>query len=52
MLMINFNIFRPLPSVKKVVHDVIDTGIEQEDLIDHTWTHLQGIYQFFLQLIS
>ena len=27
-------------------------GIEQEEVEDHTWTYLEGIYEFFLDLIS
>ena len=52
MIMIEFNIFRPLPSVNKAVHDVRDTGIEQQEVEDHTWRYLQGIYEIFLELIS
>jgi serine/threonine-protein phosphatase 2A regulatory subunit B' len=28
-----------------------ETGIEQEEQVDPSWPHLQGIYEFFLQLI-
>lgn len=51
MQMIEKNIFRPLPSVKKSNLAFSETGIEQEEEVDPAWTHIQGIYEFFLQLI-
>lgn len=51
MTMIEKNIFRPLPNVKKATLQVSDTGIDQEDEVDPAWPHLQGIYEFFLQLV-
>jgi serine/threonine-protein phosphatase 2A regulatory subunit B' len=51
MQMIERNIFRPLPSVKKANLGFSETGIEQEDEVDPAWPHLQGIYEFFLQLV-
>jgi len=49
--MIEKNIFRPLPNVKKSNLGFSETGIEQEDEVDPAWPHLQGIYEFFLQLV-
>jgi len=51
MTMIEKNIFRPLPNVKKANLQFSETGVEQEDEVDPAWPHLQGIYEFFLQLI-
>ena len=51
MQMIEKNIFRPLPNVKKSKLAFAETGIEQEEEVDPSWPHLQGIYEFFLQLI-
>ena len=50
MSMIEKNIFRPLPNVKKSLQ-FSETGVEQEDEVDPAWPHLQGIYEFFLQLV-
>ena len=52
MDMIEKNIFRPLPNIKKSTNiGLSETGIEQEEQVDPSWPHLQGIYEFFLQLI-
>lgn len=51
MQMIERNIFRPLPNVRKSNLAFSETGIEQEEEVDPSWPHLQGIYEFFLQLI-
>ena len=51
MDMIERNIFRPLPCVKKSNLGFAETGIDQEEEIDPSWPHLQGIYEFFLQLV-
>ena len=48
MTMIEKNIFRPLPNVKKSNLQFSETGVEQEDEVDPAWPHLQGIYEFFL----
>jgi serine/threonine-protein phosphatase 2A regulatory subunit B' len=49
MQMIEKNIFRPLPNVKKNAGlSFSETGIEQEEEVDPSWPHLQGIYEFFL----
>ena len=48
MQMIEKNIFRPLPNVKKTNLGFSETGIEQEDEVDPAWPHIQGIYEFFL----
>ena len=51
MEMIQKNIFRPLPVVKKNATGM-DVGIEEEEIvIDPSWPHLQPVYEFFLQLI-
>lgn len=51
MTMIEKNIFRPLPNVKKQNLAFSETGVEQEEEVDPAWPHLQGIYELFLQLI-
>ena len=51
MTMIEKNIFRPLPNVKKQNLAFSETGVEAEDEVDPAWPHLQGIYEFFLQLV-
>jgi serine/threonine-protein phosphatase 2A regulatory subunit B' len=48
MNMIERNIFRPLPNVKKSNLGFAETGIDQEEEIDPAWNHLQCIYEFFL----
>lgn len=40
MQMIEKNIFRPLPNVKKSNLGFSETGIEQEDEIDPAWPHI------------
>lgn len=51
MQMIEKNIFRPLPNVKKSNLGLAETGVDQEEEMDPAWPHLQGIYEFFLQLV-
>ena len=51
MKMIEKNIFRPLPNKKKSNLAFSETGVEQEEEVDSAWQHIQGIYEFFLQLI-
>ena len=51
MTMIEKNIFRPLPNVRKQSLAFSETGVEQEEEVDPAWPHLQGIYEFFLQLV-
>ena len=51
MQMIEKNLFRPLPVVKKAALGMSDTGLEQEDEVDPAWPHLMGVYDFFLQLV-
>lgn len=51
MQMIEKNIFRPLPNVKKNALGYAETGVDAEEEMDPTWPHLQGIYEFFLQLV-
>ena len=55
--MIEKNIFRPLPMLKKAgaptegVGGVTEMAAEDELLIDPAWPHLQLVYEFFLGLI-
>jgi len=52
--MIKKNIFRPLPMDKKGGDKLgpSEGGIEEEDIvIDPAWPHLQGVYEFFFELI-
>lgn len=51
MQMIEKNIFRPLPNVNKKNLAFSETGMDQEEEVDPAWPHLQGIYEFFLQLV-
>eukprot|EP00344_Euplotes_crassus_P002205 CAMPEP_0197009938 /NCGR_PEP_ID=MMETSP1380-20130617/52085_1 /TAXON_ID=5936 /ORGANISM="Euplotes crassus, Strain CT5" /LENGTH=449 /DNA_ID=CAMNT_0042431515 /DNA_START=102 /DNA_END=1448 /DNA_ORIENTATION=- len=51
MEMVEKNFFRPLPNIKKSNLAFSETGIEQEEEVDPSWPHVQGIYEFFLQLI-
>jgi len=48
MTMIEKNIFRPLPNVKKSSLAFSETGVEAEEEIDPAWTHINPIYDFFL----
>lgn len=50
--MIEKNIFRPLPILKKAGLPGEGIGMEEEEnLVDPAWPHLQPVYEFFLQLI-
>jgi serine/threonine-protein phosphatase 2A regulatory subunit B' len=40
MTMIEKNIFRPLPNVKKQNLAFSETGVEAEDEVDPAWPHL------------
>ena len=40
MQMIEKNIFRPLPNVKKSNLNFAETGIDQEEEMDPAWPHL------------
>lgn len=51
MLMIEKNIFRPLPNFKRQNLAFSETGIEQEEEVEPSWPYLVGIYDIFLQLI-
>ena len=51
MQMIEKNIFRPLPNVRRAKLNFAETGIEQEEDMDPAWPHLQEIYEFFLNLV-
>ena len=53
MDMIKKNIFRPLPKTNRGNSlDILETGIEEkEQEPDHTWPHIRGIYEIFLQLV-
>lgn len=49
--MIEKNIFRPLPTLKKS-SDPAEIGMEDDEVLhDPCWPHLQPVYEFFLQLI-
>lgn len=50
MEMIEANIFRPLPNLKKQEVDEAD-GIAQEDEYDASWTYLEPVYQVFVQVV-
>mmetsp|Transcript_22377 Transcript_22377/g.25899 ORF Transcript_22377/g.25899 Transcript_22377/m.25899 type:complete len:485 (+) Transcript_22377:37-1491(+) len=50
--MVEKNIFRPLPIIRKAGAPGEGIGMEEEEVIvDPSWPHLQPIYEFFLQLI-
>lgn len=52
--MIKKNIFRPLPMDKKSGDKLgpSEGGVEEEEVvIDPAWPHLQGVYEFFFELI-
>ena len=53
MDMIKKNIFRPLPNANRGNSlAVSETGVEEEEQEpDHTWPHIRGIYEIFLQLV-
>ena len=53
MDMIKKNIFRPLPNANRGgALAVTETGVEEEEQEpDHTWPHIRGIYEIFLQLV-
>jgi len=51
MKMIQSQIFRPLPVVKKAGPSEDMAGLEEESISDPSWPHLQPVYEFFLQLI-
>ena len=48
MTMIEKNIFRPLPNFKRGNLAFSETGVEQEEEVEPSWPHIQGIYEFFL----
>lgn len=50
MEMIETNIFRPLPNLKKSEVDEAD-GIAQEDEYDVSWQYLEPVYQLFVQIV-
>ena len=52
--MVRKNIFRPLPMDKKSADKLgpSEGGLEDEEIvIDPAWPHLQGVYEFFFELI-
>lgn len=52
--MIRKNIFQPLPMDKKSAEKLSpsETGVEDQHIvIDPAWPHLQGVYEFFFELI-
>ena len=40
MEMISYNIFRPLPNIKRLDLDKKETGIDQEEVSDPAWPYL------------
>lgn len=48
MTMVEKNIFRPLPNFKRSNLAFSETGVEQEDEVEPSWPHIQGVYEFFL----
>lgn len=51
MEMIEKNIFRPLPILRKAGGPT-EVGMEEDEvLVDLAWPYLQPVYEFFLQLI-
>ena len=51
MDMIQRNLFRPLPSIKKAGPAEDIQALEDEPMSDPAWLHLQPVYELFLQLI-
>jgi serine/threonine-protein phosphatase 2A regulatory subunit B' len=50
--MIEKNIFRPLPVLKKQGAPSEGIAMEEDEvLVDLAWPHLNPVYEFFLQLI-
>mmetsp|Transcript_37124 Transcript_37124/g.43347 ORF Transcript_37124/g.43347 Transcript_37124/m.43347 type:complete len:487 (-) Transcript_37124:157-1617(-) len=49
--MVEKNIFRPLPIIRKASAPGEGAQEEIEEIVDPSWPHLQPIYEFFLQLI-
>jgi len=46
--MIEKNIFRPLPVLRKS-NNPAEIGMEEEELlVDIAWPHMQPVYEFFL----
>jgi len=52
MLMVEKNIFRPLPYFEKEVLDSKDTGVVKAPLKEPSWPYIRGIYEFLKQLVS
>ena len=51
MDMIKKNIFRPLPNANRGNLAVTEQGVEEEEQEpDHSWPHIRGIYEIFLNL--
>ena len=52
MDMIKKNIFRPLPNTNRGNLAVTEQGVEEEEQEpDHSWPHIRGIYEIFLNLV-
>ena len=52
MDMIKKNIFRPLPNANRGNLAVTEQGVEEEEQEpDHSWPHIRGIYEIFLNLV-
>lgn len=49
--MIEKNIFRPLPILKRATSNEIGMEDMDDQLLDPSWPHLLPVYEFFLQLI-
>ena len=52
MEMIETNIFRPLPNIKRVDLEKSETGIEQEEIRDPAWPYLKGVFEIFLMILT
>ena len=52
MEMVEKNIFRPLPNIKRLDLDKRETGIEQEEVVDPAWPYLQGVFEIFLMILA
>ena len=52
--MIKKNIFRPLPMLYNSADEIgpLEPGEVFSDIIDPAWPYLQGVYEFFLELIT
>ena len=51
MEMIEKNIFRPLPNIKRVDLDKSETGVEKEEVRDPTWPYLKGVFEIYMMIL-